>query len=266
MTAIEIRSLSYRYPDGTAALRDVSLSIGEGEILGLVGANGAGKSSLLLHLNGVLAAGGAVSVGGMTVTPSHLPEVRRRVGLVFQHPDDQLFMPRVFEDVAFGAINQGHPPEAVERKVAGALEAVGMTAFAQRTPHHLSLGEKKKIAIATVLVMDCQVLALDEPTAGLDPRARRDLICLLAELPCTQVIATHDLEMAVELFDRVALLSRGELIAVGAPEAVLADEALMDRHGLEVPHSLRPHPGALHHRRFRARRHSAASSESPARI
>src|SRR5436305_9280907 len=127
MAAIEVRSLSYRYPDGTAALRDVSLSIGEGEILGLVGANGAGKSSLLLHLNGVLAASGAISVGGMTVAPAHLPEVRRRVGLVFQHPDDQLFMPRVFEDVAFGVINQGHPPEAVERKVADALEAVGMS-------------------------------------------------------------------------------------------------------------------------------------------
>src|SRR5712691_10086342 len=124
MAAIEIHSLSYRYPDGTAALQDVSLSIGESEIVGLVGANGAGKSSLLLHLNGVLAARGAVSVGGMAVTPAHLPEVRRRVGLVFQNPDDQLFMPRVFDDVAFGVINQGHPPEAVERKAAGALEAV----------------------------------------------------------------------------------------------------------------------------------------------
>src|SRR5439155_10980334 len=197
---------------------------------GRVGANGAGKSSLLLHLNGVLAAGGAVRVGGLPVTPAHLPEVRRRVGLVFQNPDDQLFMPRVFDDVAFGAINRGHPPEVVERKVAQALEAVGMSGFAPRAPHHLSLGEKKKIAIATVLVMDCQVLALDDPTAGLDPRARRDLIRLLAELPCTQVIATHDLEMAVELFDRVALLSRGELVAVGEPEALLADEALMERH------------------------------------
>src|SRR5947209_6173207 len=154
MAAVEIRSLSYRYPDGTTALRDVSLSIGEGEIMGLVGANGAGKSSLLLHLNGVLAASGAVHVGGVPVIPAHLPEVRRRVGLVFQHPDDQLFMPRVFDDVAFGAINQGHPLEVVERKVIGALEAVGMSAFARRAPHHLSLGEKKKIAIATVLVMD----------------------------------------------------------------------------------------------------------------
>src|SRR5438128_11976439 len=130
MAAIEICSLSYRYPDGTAALRDVSLSIGEGEILGLVGANGAGKSSLLLHLNGVLAAGGAVRVGDLPVIPAHLPEVRRRVGLVFQNPDDQLFMPRVLDDVAFGAINQGHSPEVVERKVAGALEAEGMSAFA----------------------------------------------------------------------------------------------------------------------------------------
>jgi cobalt/nickel transport system ATP-binding protein len=254
MAAIEIRSLSYQYPDGTTALHDVNLSIREGEIVGLVGANGAGKSSLLQHLNGVLAANGAVSVGGVPVTPAQLSEVRRRVGLVFQNPDDQLFMPRVYDDVAFGAINQGHAPAVVERKVADALGAVGMSAFAARTPHHLSLGEKKKIAIATVLVMDCQVLALDEPTAGLDPRARRDLIRLLAELPCTQVIATHDLEMAVELFDQVALLSRGELIAEGEPELLLADESLMERHGLEVPHSLRPHPDASHHYRSRSRR------------
>jgi cobalt/nickel transport system ATP-binding protein len=185
---------------------------------------------------------------------------------VFQNPDDQLFMPRVFDDVAFGAINQGHPPDVVERKVASALEAVGMLAFTNRVPHHLSLGEKKKVAIATVLVMDCRILALDEPTAGLDPRARRDLIHLLAELPCTQVIATHDLEMAVELFDRVALLSRGELVASGAPETVLADEALMERHGLEVPHSLRPHPGSPHHHRIRARRQNAPPSGDPARI
>src|SRR3989442_6595294 len=169
MAAVEVRSLSYCYPDGTAALRDVTLSIGEREIVGLVGANGGGKSSLLLHLNGVLAANGAVSVDGVPVTPAHLKEVRRRVGLVFQNPDDQLFMPRVFDDVAFGAINLGHPPEVVERKVGEALEAVGMSGFAARAPCHLSLGVKKKIAIATVLVMDCQVLALDEPTAGLDP-------------------------------------------------------------------------------------------------
>ncbi len=251
---MEVRGLSYCYPDGTAALRDIHLSIGAGEIVGLVGANGAGKSTLLLHLNGVLAAGGAVTVGGTPVTPVSLKEVRRRVGLVFQNPDDQLFMPRVFDDVAFGPTNLGLAPARVEQRVREALAAVGMEEFAERAPHHLSLGEKKKIAIATVLSMECEVLALDEPTAGLDPRARRDLIRLLADLPCTRVIATHDLEMAVELFDRVALLSRGAMIAVGQPEALLADEALMEAHGLEVPHSLRPHPGAPHHRRRRERR------------
>jgi cobalt/nickel transport system ATP-binding protein len=263
MAALEIRSLCYRYPDGTPALRDISLSAGTGEIVGLVGANGAGKSTLLLHLNGVLAAEGAVSIGGVPVTRAHLPEVRRRVGLVFQNPDDQLFMPRVCDDVAFGAINLGFPPAVVECKVRDALEAVGMTAFAERAPHHLSLGEKKKIAIATVLVMECEVLALDEPTAGLDPRARRDLMRLLATLPCTQVIATHDLEMAVELFDRVALLSRGERIAEGPPQTLLADEALMEAHGLEVPHSLRPHLGEEHHRRLRPFRNPAARTLDP---
>ncbi len=250
MAAIEIRALSYRYPDGNPALRDVSLRVNEGEIVGLVGANGAGKSTLLLHLNGVLAARGSVVVGGVPVTPASLRETRRRVGLVFQNPDDQLFMPRVFDDVAFGAINLGFPPKEVARKVREALDAVGMAGFADRAPQHLSLGEKKKIAIATVLVMNCEVLVLDEPTAGLDPRARRDLMRLLAALPCTQVIATHDLEMAVELFDRVALLSRGELAAEGAPAALLADEVLMEAHGLEAPHSLRPHLGKDHHRRL----------------
>ena len=259
MAAIEVRSLSYRYPDGTPALRNVSLGISDGEIVGLVGANGAGKSTLLLHLNGVLAADGVVAVGGVPVTPASLRETRRRVGLVFQNPDDQLFMPRVFDDVAFGAINLGFPPEVVERKVREALEAVGMAGFAGRAPQHLSLGEKKKIAIATVLVMNCEVLALDEPTAGLDPRARRDLMRLLADLPCTQVIATHDLEMAVELFDRVALLSRGALVAEGEPEKVLADEGLMDAHGLEVPHSLRPHTGEEHHRPLRPRSRATAN-------
>ncbi len=259
MAAIEVRSLSYRYPDGTPALHNVSLGISDGEIVGLVGANGAGKSTLLLHLNGVLAADGCVAVGGVPVTPASLRDMRRRVGLVFQNPDDQLFMPRVFDDVAFGAINLGFPPEVVERKVREALEAVGMAGFAGRAPHHLSLGEKKKIAIATVLVMNCEVLALDEPTAGLDPRARRDLMRLLADLPCTQVIATHDLEMAVELFDRVALLSRGALVAEGEPEKVLADEALMEEHGLELPHSLRPHLGEEHHRPLRPRSRATAN-------
>jgi cobalt/nickel transport system ATP-binding protein len=257
---IQVRSLTYRYPDGNPALRDVSLCAGHGEIVGLVGANGAGKSTLLLHLNGVLAANGAVAVGDVPVTPASLRETRRRVGLVFQNPDDQLFMPRVFDDVAFGAINLGFPPAVVERKVREALAAVGMSHFAERAPQHLSLGEKKKIAIATVLVMECEVLALDEPTAGLDPRARRDLMRLLADLPCTQMIATHDLEMAVELFDRVALLSRGALVAEGEPEALLADEALMEAHGLEVPHSLRPHLGEEHHRRLRLRSRVAKAS------
>jgi cobalt/nickel transport system ATP-binding protein len=244
VAGIEIRSLSYRYPDGTPALWDISLSIAAGEVVGLVGANGAGKSTLLLHLNGVLAANGAVTVDGLPVTRAHLKQVRERVGMLFQNPDDQLFMPRVFDDVAFGVLNRGEARDQVARKVAAALASVGMAGFEERAPQRLSLGEKKKVALATVLVMEPPALALDEPTAGLDPRARRELIRLLAGLDVTRVIATHDLELALELCDRVALLSGGELVAAGKPRALLADEGLMEAHGLEVPASLR----ALTHR------------------
>jgi cobalt/nickel transport system ATP-binding protein len=236
---LRIDHLSFAYPGRPPALQDLCLEVAEGEIVGLLGPNGAGKSTLLLHLNGCLSSRDAVFVRGVALRPETVREIRRRVGLVFQNPDDQLFMPRVFEDVAFGALNEGCPPEAARERVMRALAAVGMSGYEERSPHHLSIGEKKRVALATVLIMECDVLALDEPTAGLDPRARRELIRLLAGLERTQVIATHDLEMALELCNRVLVLSRGAVVAEGRPRDLLADAELMEANGLEVPHSLR---------------------------
>jgi cobalt transport protein ATP-binding subunit len=247
LASVSLENVSFAYPDGQAALREVSLSILPGETLGLLGPNGAGKSTLLLHLNGLLRGSGHVRIGGLLLADRTLPEVRSKVGLVFQNPDDQLFMATVYEDVAFGPRNAGRPREEVRRRVEAALQVVGMADSAQRPPHHLSLGQKKRVALATVLAMDCEVLVLDEPTSGLDPRGRRELGRFLAGLEQTQVVATHDLEFAVELCDRVAVLDGGRIVAEGKPQDLLADADLMERTGLEVPHSLRYHaPGIPH--------------------
>jgi cobalt/nickel transport system ATP-binding protein len=236
---LKVSNLSFAYPGRPPALRELSLEVRPGEIIGLLGPNGAGKSTLLLHLNGCLPSHHTIVVGGVPLGPGTIAEIRRRVGLVFQNPDDQLFMPRVYDDVAFGALNQGLPPDVVRARVRAALEAVGMSGYEERPPHHLSIGEKKRVALATILVMECELLALDEPTAGLDPRGRRELIQLLEGLQQTQVIATHDLELALELCDRVLVLCAGAVVAEGVPREVLADAALMEANGLEVPHSLR---------------------------
>jgi cobalt/nickel transport system ATP-binding protein len=241
-TAIEIRELSCAYHDGTQALREVSLSVRQGESVGLIGPNGAGKSTLLLHLNGSLAQPQAerVRIFGLPVSRTNLREVRRRVGLVFQDPEDQLFSPTVFEDVAFGPLNLGLSGGELEARVRRALEAVEIPRELDgRLAHHLSYGEKRRIAIATVLAMDAEILALDEPTANLDPAARRGLIALLASLPLTKLVATHDLEMALEVCRRVVLLDGGRVAADGPAEEILADEHLMRDHRLEVPLSLR---------------------------
>jgi cobalt/nickel transport system ATP-binding protein len=232
MPAIEIDDLTYTYPDGSPALQGVSLHIEEGETVGLVGPNGAGKSTLMLHLNGIFSGKGSVRVCGKSVAED-LDHARRAVGLVFQNPDDQLFMPTVFDDVAFGPLNLGWPEETVREKVREALAAVRAEGFEAKSPHHLSIGEKKRIAIATVLVMDCKVLALDEPATGLDPRGRRELVELLAQLEATKIIATHDLRMVLELCDRVVVLHAGEVVADGEPRDVLGRGELLREYGLD---------------------------------
>lgn len=229
---IEINNLSFSYPDGKQALSGVNLRVLPGEKVALVGANGAGKSSLLLHLNGIFDGSGEVLINGVEVNKKSLKQVRAWVGIVFQNPDDQLFSPTVFEDVAYGPIYQGFDKQTVQKKVDKALEVVYMTGYAGRNPNHLSSGEKKRIAIATVLSMDPQILAFDEPTAGLDPRARRELMRLLDELPQTMIIATHDLAMVETLTSRTIILNQGKITADGPTSAILRDEPLLTRNGL----------------------------------
>jgi cobalt/nickel transport system ATP-binding protein len=232
-SCIEIDSLSFAYPDGRSALRDVSLGVRPGEKVALVGPNGAGKSTLLLHLNGILRGEGTVRVMGQEVAEPHLARIRGQVGLVFQDPDDQLFSPTVFEDVAFGPLYAGLPEEEIRRRVAWALAQVELEGYAERVSHHLSLGEKKRAAIATVLSTQPEILALDEPTSGLDPRTRRRLIGLLRELPQTMLVATHDMQLVAQVFPRTVVLDGGWVVADGPTDELLADERLLEAHGLE---------------------------------
>lgn len=232
---VKIKNLSFAYPDGHQALRDVSLNIKEEEKIALVGPNGAGKSTLMLHLNGILKGEGELEIGLLPLKKENLPIIRSLVGLVFQNPDDQLFSPTVFDDVAFGPLHMGLPEDEVIARVENALAQVDMRGFGDRLSHHLSAGQKKRIAIATVLSMQPRILALDEPSAGLDPRARRGLIELLDELPLTMLVSTHDLRMVKELFPRTVIMDEGEIVADGETEVLLEDEELLKKHGLEKP-------------------------------
>lgn len=270
---LRVEHLSYRYPSGIAALRDVSFSVGMRERVGLVGPNGAGKTTLLLHLNGLLAgtrepqaplgfqqgaldrgfaeaaaspvrSGNqngdlhAVEVLGLPVIAGNLPEVRRNVGFLFQDPDDQLFCPTVREDVAFGPLNLGFPRDEVLRRVAACLTSVGLAGFEERSTQELSFGERRRVCLAGVLACDPSLLALDEPSSNLDPRARRGFMELLKAEDAAQIIASHDLELILELCQRVLVLDHGRLQADGPTREVLSDEKLMAAHGLEVPLSI----------------------------
>jgi cobalt/nickel transport system ATP-binding protein len=231
--------LSYTYPDGTPALRNVSLEVQPGESVAIVGANGAGKSTLLAQFGGVLVpASGSVTVGDTAVTQGSLPQIRRHVGMVFQDPDDQLFMPTVFDDVAFGPLNLGLPVEECRQRARHCLEQVGAWHLGGRPPHRLSGGEKRRVAIAAVLAMSPSILLLDEPTAGLDPSARRQAIELLRTLRQTRIVATHDLEMVLDLCPRTICLHKGEIVADGPSSGILRGQDLLEKCGLEMPPSL----------------------------
>ncbi len=247
--AIEVQDLRFAFPDGTVALHGVSFTVDEHECLGVIGPNGAGKSTLLLHLNGLLpetpSRHPAVSIFGAPITRETQQHAHRTVGLLFQDPDDQLFCPTVAEDVGFGPQQQGITGAALREVVAEALDKVGLKGYERRSPHHLSGGEKQRVCLAGLLACSSRILVLDEPTANLDPRGKRGLKTLLSSLPVTKVIATHDLELVVELCERVIVLDNGRCVADGPTVDLLSDGDLMEAHGLETPHILRhrhPHP------------------------
>ena len=233
---LDLRGLAFRYPGSQQALFGVDLHVHAGERVALLGPNGAGKTTLVLHLNGVLRAGaGTVSISGLSVDDANLAEIRRRVGIVFQDPDDQLFMPTVRDDVAFGPANLGLRGAELEARVAMALAAVGVADLADRVPHHLSFGQRRRVAIATVLAMEPDILVLDEPTSNLDPASRRELADILRALPVTVLMVTHDLPYAAELCERSLILSGGVVVADGPTLELLADPELLASHRLELP-------------------------------
>ena len=244
--AIELRKLSFRYPNGRVALEELTCTIAPGERIAVVGPSGAGKSTLLMHLNGLLPSPAItveeqaqVYIESMAVIKSRLPEVRRKVGFLFQDPDDQLFCPTVREDIAFGPLNLGLSQAEVMRRVDHSLSAVGLPEHGPRNPSQLSTGERKRVCVAGVLACEPSMMVLDEPTSNLDPRARRQLLEILRQFTGTQIIATHDLDFVLDLCQRALVLDGGKIQADGPAEQVLANPNLMEKHGLEVPWRLR---------------------------
>ena len=237
--SLRVNELAFAYPDGHQALFGVNLEVQPGERVALLGPNGAGKTTFVMHLNGIHGAQhGEVEIDGVKVDVTNkeaLKQIRSKVGLVFQDPDDQLFMPTVFEDVAFGPRNLGLTPDQVNLKVTAALERVGMIEFASRPPHHLSFGQRRRVAVATVLAMDPSILVLDEPSSNLDPASRRELAEILTDLKITLIMVTHDLPFAHELCERSVILADGAIVADGKTNAILRDETLLKRYRLELP-------------------------------
>jgi len=236
---IEINNLCYRYPDKTEALSGVSLEVYEEESIGVIGPNGAGKTTLLLHLNGILRGQGSIKVCGIEIQDKNLPLVRSKVGLVFQDPDNQLFMPTVFDDVAFGPISMDVTKEEIYPLVQKALNEVDMFKAKDKLAHHLSFGEKKRVSIATVLSMNPEILAMDEPTGNLDSKHRRMFINFIRNFTLTKIVATHDLDLVLEVCERVIILDKGVIVAQGGAKEVLSDKDLLKAHELEIPLSLR---------------------------
>jgi cobalt/nickel transport system ATP-binding protein len=239
--SLRVFDLAFAYPDGYQALYGINLTIQRGERVALLGPNGAGKTTLVLHLNGILTAGrGSVTVAGLDVAPENLREIRRRVGIVFQNPDDQLFMPTVREDVAFGPANLGIRGDELEERVRDALDQVGMLDVIDRPPHHLSFGQRRRVSVATVLAMKPEILVLDEPSSNLDPAGRRELADILLDLGLTTLMVTHDLPYAAALCPRAAILSGGVIVADGPTQSLLCDDQLLRKHRLELPFGFDP--------------------------
>lgn len=236
--AIEITDFSYEYPDGTVALSDINLSVEHGRKLVLIGPNGAGKSTLLLVMAGFVRGKGKVCVDGFEVNKKNLREIRARLGSCLENPEDQLFMPTLFDDIAFGPLNMGLSSEEIEKRVADALATAGLAGMGEKAPHHLSAGQKRAAAIATILSMAPKIITLDEPDGSLDPRNRNNLVGLLKKLPQTLIIATCNMSFAAALAERVVLVDNGRIAADGAPAEVMGDAQLMAEHGLEVPGGL----------------------------
>lgn len=237
--AVEIRNLNFSYPDGNQALVNINLDIAKGESVGIIGPNGSGKSTLLLHLNGLLNENSNIKIFDKPIAKENIAFIRKKVAFVFQDPQDQLFMPTAYEDVAFGPLNLGLSRTEVEERVNYALSAVDLLDKKEHSSHHLSLGEQRRLSLATVLAMAPEILVLDEPNSNLDHASRRHLIKLLKNFSITKVIATHDLEMVLELCNRVFLLDAGKLVSCGDTRAILSDKTLLEAHGLEAPLSLK---------------------------
>jgi cobalt/nickel transport system ATP-binding protein len=236
---VEFQDVHYRYPDGTAALQGLSLRITHGESVGIVGANGAGKSTLLMHTNGyLLPQSGTVTIGDSLLAKKTRQEIRKKVGLIFQNPDDQLFMPTVFDDVAFGPLNLGLSPERVRESVHDALETVGCLGLRDKPPHHLSAGQKSAVAIAAVIAMQPDILVMDEPASHLDPKSRRALINLLRHFHHTKIVASHDLDLILDVCRRCVIIKEGRVVADGPSEEMLSNRQLLEENNLELPLSL----------------------------
>jgi len=230
--AIGIAGLSFRYPDGRQALAGVDLAVEEGEAVGIIGANGSGKTTLLMHLNGLLRGPGRVEILGMDPAGRDRAAVRATVGLLFQDPDDQLFCPTVMEDAEFGPLNLGAGPDEARRVASEALAQTGLAGYGDRSPHHMSAGEKKRAALAAVLAMRPRILVLDEPSADLDPRGRRGMIALLAGFACTRIVASHDLDLVGRLCTRVVLMNAGRIAVDGTAAEVLGNGGMLETNGL----------------------------------
>ncbi len=235
---IYIKNLSFDYPDKKEVLSNINLTVKAGENVALIGRNGAGKSTLLMSMVGILSGVGEIEISGIKMKKENLGEIRRRVGFVFQNPDDQLFMPTIFDDISFGPLNFGFSKDETEKKVKDVLKIVGLEGYDFRKPHHLSLGEKKRAAIATILVLEPEVIIFDEPTLALDPGGCRKIIKFIKSIKSTKIVATHDLEMALELCNRVILMDNGKIVADGNTKEILADRKLMYDTGMDVISSL----------------------------